>query len=188
MEPRNWPGGSVDRSVIKRLHRLDPKLKVTFSPYALDGLTGNPIIADGYDDDCNKLNGPVHDPCFYLWRKSDQSGWTLVQVYPAAQGFGQKEVLMLEADLGRCYSEKELWQQIRRRAEVTRMREAKRKSNMLTDRTMDNKKLVMDVASGKTSFHREAKSFGYAGQTRRTSSAEGGLIDRDRRELGIEDL
>lgn len=186
MEPRNWDGASVDRSVLSRMRRLDPKLKVTFSPYALNPFTGDVIEQDGYGEDCEKLTGPCSDPAFYLWRKCDKAGWIFVQSYPVTQGFGHREVLALESDLARWHSPDKVWEIIDAKTRGARERLAQQKRNDMRDKVMDNKKLAMDVASGKSTF-RDPKTFSYSGQARRTSSAEGAPVQRSNRELGIGD-
>lgn len=185
--PRNWDGASVDPSVRRRLKRLDPRLRVTFSPYSLDPLTGNPIEMEGFDTDLGvPLRGPCADPSFYLWRKTDTQGWVLVQVYAlAAGGFGHLQVLKLEADLARWHSPEQAWRIVAGKTERMRAAAAQSKKDYLRDKALDNKKLILDAASGDDGFFRRGgKGFSYAGQTSRTSGGEK-VVSRDDRELGL---
>jgi len=186
MEPRSWDGASVDRSVLNRLRRLDRRLRVCFSPYALDPLTGRVIEMDGYGEDCERLTGALRDPAYYLWHKSDRYGWSLVNTTPVTAGFGHIDVLRLESDIARHRSPEEAWRLLHGKRERQRRAQVKSAKNLLTDKAVDNKKLIRDAAAGDDGFFlRQPKAFGYGNQKTRTSSGEGGLIIRSDKELGL---
>jgi hypothetical protein len=186
MEPRNWDGATVDRSVRNRLRRLDKNLRVCFSPYALDPLTGRVIEMDGYGENCERLVGALRDPAFYLWHRTDKYGWALVQTYPLANGFDHLDVLRLESDLARHKSPEEAWRILHGKRERQRRAQIQSEQNRLRDKAIDNKKLIRDAAAGDDGFfRRQPKAFGYSGQRTRTSSGEGGYIIRSDHELGL---
>jgi hypothetical protein len=186
MRPRNWDGATVDRSVLNRMRRLDRKLLVTFSPYALDPVTGNPIAGDGIDENDNILQGqPIPDPAFYLWRRHDIYGYVLVCIYPVSKGFGHLEVLKLESDLARFHTPADAWRIVYDKTERLRQSRIRHESSELRAKALDNKKLMLDAAAGDDGFFRRSgKGFSYAGQTSRTSGGER-TVHKDARELGM---
>jgi hypothetical protein len=191
MEPIRFDGASVDRSVLRRLRRLDKNLRVTFAPVALDTFTGRPILMSGRLDPMTGviLRGPVSDPGFYLWRKDRfSSHHFFVQSYPAgpAGGFGHLEVLKLEMDLARHHSPDALWRIVENSYKTKHARAEAAHKQLMLDKALDNKKLIWDTAVEGKPLHREAKAFSYRGQAKRTSSGEGGLvIPRSDRDLGL---
>jgi len=189
MEPRTWMGASVDRSVLRRLRRLDKRLRVTFSPYALDTFTGQLIICENaVDTEAGTVhNGPVVDPAHFLWRKPDGSHHVFVKSYPLLEGgFTHLSVLHLEGDLARHHTPAEAWRRVSNAAAKTAANKAKAHQNHLKDKVAANAGFGLRALRGEVNWQRDAKTFSYAGASSRLSGAERSIV-RDKRELGIEE-
>jgi hypothetical protein len=189
MEPTRFDGPSIDRSVLRRLHRLDRNLRVTFSPWALDTLSGRPIEMDAWDTTTGEGQvGLCHDPAFYLWRKDDASSHHFfVTSYTVQHGFTHRDVLRLEADLARFHSPKECWRIVKANYDRRREAETRAHRGLMLDKAINNRKLMLDAMQGNVDLRRAPKVFGYSGQAYRRSSAESAGVARSNRELGIEE-
>lgn len=187
MEPLSHDGPSVERSVLRRLNTLDPLFRITWSKYALDPETGQPILGSGRLDPYTGeyvRPDPILDPCFYLWRKdSGSSHHFFVEAFPE---FGYREIRQLESDLVRFMGPEEISRFVRTRAERLRQRALDQMQDRQIQKMKANKSRIRDLVFEGKAGVREAKSFSYSGQTVRRSSAEGGLIEQDAREAGWE--
>lgn len=173
-------GPSVDPSALARMRRLDRGLAVTYSSVSINPLTSRPL---------ETRLGLVRDPAFHLWSRDPDGRWWLVRSFPAAEGFGHREVARLEADVARRMSPSEILE--RHLSGVADRREAglaihrgyhsdllkanrRRIENLLNldDRTQDR-------------GDRQARMFSYPGQS---SRATPGLLKKDAREDGWESL
>lgn len=186
MEPVRYDGPSIDYGVERRLRRLNPNLKVTWSPYALDHLTGRPIEMSGaldcYTGEFNR--GPVKDPGYYLWIKDGTfSTYYLVAIY---QKFGHEEVMHLEADVARHMDHSRVFEFLEARGKALRERGLSRKRDAQKQKVAANKKRIHDLVFEGKSGVRDAKVSSYKGQTRRLSSNELNRIRMDPREDGWE--
>jgi hypothetical protein len=188
MEPIKWDGPSIEPGVKRRLKRLDTYLRVTFSPYALDTLTGRPIQMDGYAEDGSYLSGALIDPAHFLWRKDPNSSHHFfVRSYSVhTGGFGHLEVLHLEADVARHRSPSEAWRFLKAATDRNLARKAKVHKDYLSDKVRANQSLALDIAQGRRT-DRTAKAVSYPGQTSHTSSHEQSRIVLSNRELGVEE-
>lgn len=159
-------GPALDRGLELRLKRLDPKLKVTFSHWAIDPRKGRPIL--------DALTGkPIHHPCQHLWRRSDE-GWHHLNEFPMAQGgFGHLNVRFLEIDRHVTAKRKaaELFRLMEQRREDQRERSNNQHKNWRQDRAQANKRRMLDLAQGK-SGRRQGRMFSYAGQTTRRTPGD----------------
>jgi hypothetical protein len=186
MEPIRFDGPSVDISVERRLRRLNPKLKLTWSPYALDHSTGRPIEMVGMMDPLTgeRPTGPLKDPAYYLWLKDDSHGthW-LVGIYPH---FGHEQLMHLEADVARHMDHGDVFDLLQAKAQNLRDRALTRRDDRKRGEREANRKRIHDlVFEGKTGY-RDAKVSSYAGQTNRQSSGERKRFLADAREDGWE--
>jgi hypothetical protein len=187
--PIRFDGPSLDISVKNRLRRLDPRLVVTWSPYALDPATGLPIEHSGTPDTdplapLPKRGEPIKDPAFYLWLKDDaRSTHWLVSIY---QNFGHEQLMHLEDDVVRRYGEKNAFEVIAEKSQQLRDRALARKANTQRAKREANESRIHDLVFEGKSGYREAKVSSYKGQTSRQSSAERGRFLSDAREDGWE--
>jgi hypothetical protein len=186
MEPIRFDGPSIDYGVEKRLRRLNPRLKVTWSPYALDHTTGRPIEMSGaLDCYTGKINqGVVKDPAYYLWIKDEAfNTYYLVGIY---QKFGHEEVMHLEADVARHMDRDRVFEFLQERGKALRERGLARKRDLQAQKIRANKKRIHDLVFEGKDGVRDAKVSSYKGQTKRTSSGELNRIRKDAREDGWE--
>jgi hypothetical protein len=183
MEPRNWDGPSIDRGVLKRLHRLDPQLVVTWSPYALDVMTSNPIEQSGnMDPETGDVGrGPVPDPAFYLWRRDECSTHhVFVNLY---QQFTDREVLALERDIARFERPQDIMRIFHERDRARRDRALVNKNILQQAKIKANERRIDDLILGGVESKRQAKSFSFSGQTNHSTPGE---IEMDAKEAGWE--
>ena len=187
MEPTRFDGPTVDYSVERRLHRLDPRLRLTWSPYALDHATGRPIILSGTMDPTTGDRcpvGPLKEPAFYLWIKNERhSTHFLVGIYPK---FGHEELMHLENDVARQMDHKHVFDRLSAQSKALRDRALARKRDLQKQKISANKKRIGDLVFEGKSGVRDAKVSSYAGQSRRASSAELNRIRKDAKEDGWE--
>ena len=163
---------SIDPGVLARLRRLDKDLVVTWSPWVVDGLSGQPII-DNY------TGRPVLDPAYAIWLCVD-GDYRLVKT---SKAFGHQEVEKLERDVGRHLNPADVMRQHTAKHQI-KLRKAREDFRDRKQQVVDaNAKRIGDlVFEGKTS-ERQARIFsapnvGYRGTP--------GLIHRDSREDGWE--
>jgi hypothetical protein len=177
---------ALERGVLNRLKRLDPSLRVTWSPYALNPETGRPIEMSGRVDpeSGEQLLGAVRDPAFYLWKKDPGSSHHFfVGVSPR---FGHLEVLRLETDFARFYRPEDILRVVKTAADRRRALDRAAMEQLQRDKIRANRKRIHDlVFEGKRGL-RSTKVVSYGGMTRRSSSAERALIEKEAREDGWE--
>jgi hypothetical protein len=183
MEPRTWDGPSVERSVLARMKRLDPQLRVTFSPYALDPMTCTPIeqsgILDPYTGEYN--TGLVEDPAFYLWRKDEcSSHHVFVKAFPR---FTDREVLALERDVARFNRPQDIMRIFHERDTARREKALANKRELQNDKIAANARRIDDLVLGGKTSRRGGRSYGYSGQG---SKGSPGDVEMDPREGGWE--
>lgn len=184
---------SIDRGVEARLRRLDPSLRLTWSPYALDVFSGNPILTTGcVNPDVSPgeveyvaPGRPVDDPSFYLWRKSDTcSHHFYVMAFPTPDpGFTYRQVLALERDLARFLSPREILSTMTEAAD-RRAKQAKAAQEQLQlDKIAANESRINDLVLNGRSGTRDGKAFSAPGVSRRSTP---GRVFMDPREDGWE--
>jgi hypothetical protein len=116
-----------------------------------------------------------------VWRKDELSSHHFfVTVYPE---FGHAEVARLEADFARFMRPQDIGPMLRERAEARRLRALAANKQYRADKVVANKSRLHDLVFGdddrKRYGYREAKAFGYADQSKRTSTGESGLVRTD---------
>ena len=157
-------GPTIERSVVERMRRMDPLLRVTFSYVSIDPFTTRPLW-------CGDEFGYIRDPAYHLWSRDPDGRWWLVRSYPAAQGFGHREVMALEQDAARFFSPSEILRRrlagIERRKEVAKAAYAQYHADALKA----NRKRINDLIDGKFG-QRQAKMFSYAGQSNRSTPGD----------------
>ena len=132
---------ALDHGVKARLHRLDPLLEVTFSKYAIDQITGEPLsvhVTPDWEDEpefekvrrCGNVNA-VLDPGWHLWVQDPDGQHHLLMSYPAEIGFGHREVAKLEADVARYMRPSDIIAEIHKKQ---RARKEKAQRDHLTER------------------------------------------------------
>lgn len=170
-------GPALDVGLERRLRRLDPRLKVTFSHWAIDPQRGQPIE--------DLLTGrPILNPAQHLWLKTE-AGWKHINEFPMDQGgFGHINVSFLEIDrwATTAVSEKDLFRKLQGRQEARKELERKRHTDWRQDRAQANKHRMLDLAQGK-SGQRQGRMYSYAGQTSRRTP---GTLLSDAKEDGWE--
>ncbi len=186
MEPFDT-GVRPDRSVLRRLKRLDRKLKITFSPYNIDLFTGRVIESEGVIDTVtgDRNVGAVLDPCFYLWRV-EGSHHTFVATYPMHEGgFNHESVLKLESDLARFHRPEDCWRIIEESHKKGIDRKRAAHADDMRQKALDAKPLMKRIVEGDGDhlFHREARAFSYRGASAKSTADT--RIERSPRELGI---
>lgn len=172
---------SIDPGVQRRLKRLDDELFVTWSPWALDVLSGQPIVIK--DVPCDPVtgikprNGRIHDPRFYLWLNVLGE----VRFVQSFAQFGQREVLSLETQLSRFHRPRDIMrlktEAFKRRQETMRAQHDAK----LRDVIEENEPVIRDLLNRKNNPRRDGKiyssSVGYRGGA--------GSVERDSRERGF---
>lgn len=144
---------SLDRGVVSRLRRLDPRLAVTWSKWDINPLTTRPMIYKG-----NAIRLP--EPRWHLWSRDSDGRWRYVQSY---LHFGQEQVMRLEGDVARRFTISEVIDGFER----ARQDAKERKERAIEDRRRgireNNKSRIRDlVFEGKSGL-----------RTRRIMSAPG---------------
>jgi hypothetical protein len=164
----------LDHGAEARLRRLDARLAVTFSQWAIDPLTSHPIEADP-----EAGGGAIEDAAWHLWIKHPEHGWLHVHAYYVVRGewFGHEQIGWLEADLGRTKSPDEILRMFaQRRAEHTQKCRAAYDQNA-ADHFLENKRRIHDLLFNGKSGMRERKIMAYPGQTNHSTPSEKFLSD-----------
>lgn len=159
----------LDLGAQARLRRLDTRLAVTFSQYAIDPLTSQPLDADR-----EAGGGPVVDPAWHLWIKNPDHGWLLVRSYYVARGewFGHQQIAALEQDLMRTHSPGEILQLFAQRRDSHARRARAARDQEIADIGRANKRRISDLISDNKSGRRTRKLASYAGQHNRSTPSE----------------
>jgi hypothetical protein len=183
----------LDQGVEARLKRLDPKLRVTFSMYAIDQLTSFPIpvnVGPEWVDEpeINKVRrfgntNVVLDPAFHLWVQDPEGRWHLLNSYPAEMGFGHREVAKLEADVARYMRPSDIIAKIHEQ-KLARERKAKKDhAEERRDIIKANKSRIHDLLFEDKGGERDGKFMSGAGLNRRGNM---GTVRKDDEEDGWE--
>jgi hypothetical protein len=165
------------------MHRLDPQLVLTWSPYVLDVLTSQPVEQVGtMDPETGETHrGPVSDPAFYLWRKDETSSHhVFVKAYPR---FTDREVLALERDIARFERPQDIMTIFHQRDQQRRERAQANATQRQHDKIAANERRINDLVLGGKESRRPAKTFSYAGQGSRSTPGE---VEMDPKEGGWE--
>jgi hypothetical protein len=196
MEPyTDSDGPRIERSVLKRMKRLDPHLRVTFCKFAIDPITSIPLpVHPGPEwvDDPEAMKrlcrrGDTHyllDPGYTLWVQSGDGRFYYVQSYSHEEGFGHREVAKLERDVARFMTPSEI---INKRRDAQEARERKQKDEYRqkhADTSKANESRIRDLVFNGNSGYREAKVVSYAGQGNRGTRTQ--KVLRDAKEDGWE--
>lgn len=157
MQPYHYSmGPTLEPSVMRRLTNINPRFSVTYSPFALDSLSGQPIV--------QLDNGrPVYDPAFYLWLDTDQ-GKSLINIYWISRGgLGHREVQGIEASAAAFDRKGTAFNALL--AKEARQREAQLNEfrYVQSQKLKYNKRRIRELAEGR-SGEREAKPISYPGQ------------------------
>ena len=164
--------------MVRRLHRLDPALFVTWHRCVLDPETGNPVLTD--DE-----GRPVVDPHWYLWRKCDDGKTRLVSMY---QHFGHEQAHDLERDLFAAAvrgtaSVGEILELVAHSRERMKQREHERFKQNQLDKIAANRHRIHDLIFEGKDGYRDAKPFSAPGVNVRSTP---GRIIMDAKEDGWE--
>jgi hypothetical protein len=156
---------------------------VTWSPYALDVLTSNPIEGSGMLDPHTGeyVTGPTPDPAYYLWRK-DECSTHHVHV-TTFHRFTNREVLALERDVARFHRPKDLWRLFQEHDTERRMRRHISQRQRQEDKVEANERRIDDLVLGNKLGNRQAKMFSYGGQINRSTPGD---VEVDAKEDGWE--
>lgn len=171
-------GPALDFGLEQRLRRLDPRLKITFSSFALDPQTGYPII-DAY------TGTPVREPAHHLWVRA-VDGWQHVdQFLMRTGGFQHINAHFLELNKRTTEATKpaHLFALLQEKKRVKQELDKRNHTERHSDRTKANTKRIGDLVFNGKSGYRQAKPVSYPGQTHHATP---GQVLRDAREDGWE--
>jgi hypothetical protein len=181
---------NIDAGVLARLKRLDKNLRVTFSHFAINEVTSVPMVINDWGEEeapfIVRRGGTafLHDPAFHVWVREEGSGrFHLVMTYPAANGFGHREVQKLEADVARYMSPTEILRKHRELREAAEAKEKQDNEELRSDILKANQSRIGDLVFGGKHGHRDAKIVSYPGQGNRGSR---GQVKKDDKEDGWE--
>ncbi len=180
LEPFNDSSGpSLDHGLELRLAKLDKRLKVTYSPWALDPMTASPII--------DALTGqPIAEPAQHLWFRDANGKYRHVEQFLMSEGgFGHLNVSYLEANkrATETYKPGELFRILEQRKLLTQEIERRRHHAHRLDKAQANKKRIADLVFHGKSGRRQAKVSSFPGQVRHSTPGD---ILTDAREDGWE--
>jgi len=183
---------AIDIGVLKRLKRLDPRLRITFSRYAINYLTSRPSMIHNWDyDTCpdsstriHRRNGAAYllDPAYHLWSQGGDGRWRHVQAYPAEGGFTDRHVKALEGDVARRFTISEILDRRERARQAAKEKAERDHKEERRDILNANQSRIRDLLDGKTGT-RQAKIMSYGGQGKRGTP---GTVRMDDREDGWE--
>lgn len=184
---------ALDKTVLDRLKRLDSNVKLTYSRFVINPMDGSPlamhVTADWYDHRPEVVknlvkfgnNQYVLDPAWHLWAWTGEGRWYLIKSYPAAQGFGHREVMALEGDAARWMKPSEIVAQAKRLEEEKVARQKAKYAEVRKEVLKENETRIKDYIYGKQDTDRDGKLFSYGGQSHRGST---GKVERDSKEDG----
>lgn len=177
MEPFHASDGpSLDYGLEQRLRRIDPRLKVTFSHWSIDPVSGRPIECQGQ---------PIHDPAQHLWFCGPM-GWRYVDCLPMSEGgFSHANAALLEINKRAVESQRPelIARAIAERRALKERREKLSHLNWRHDRAQANKKRIGDLVFHGKSGRRQANPSSFPGQTNRSTPGD---VLKDAREDGWE--
>jgi hypothetical protein len=195
MEPRSDSDApTLDKGVLERLKRLDPKLKVTFCKYAIDQVTGEPIevnVSPDWLDDPDAMSRlrqfgksrVVLDPAWHLWSQDPDGRWILINSYAAAAGFGHREVAKLEGDVARYMRPSDLIALMWGRRKEHERKAKKDHKELRSDIHKANKSRIHDLLFEDKPMERDGKFMSGPGLNRRGNM---GTVLKDDKEDGWE--
>lgn len=157
-------GPALDYGLEQRLKRLDPRLKVTYSSFAIDPQTGYPIV-DAY------TGNPVPEPAQHLWVKGPD-GWQHVDYFPMSSGgFQHINVHYLELNKRTTETVKPaaLFALLEEKKAVRKELAKRRHTDWRQQRAKANSKRIGDLVFHGKSGYRQAKPVSYPGQTNRAT-------------------
>ncbi len=189
--PGDWEsddGPRADRAVLRRLANFDPSIYPVFRWWAMDQLTGRPLLAERafrLDDG-------------YVVRKGDRiprAAWYIVKrcrdgvhrVLFTVQHFDNRVVRKLEADVARFLSAQQLEDRIDWAQQDEQEAQEKRRAEDVSDFVGANRSFIRDAMDGDLdapAYRRDAKIMSYPGQDSRTSARD--AILPTNKERGIE--
>jgi hypothetical protein len=168
---------SVERGVLARLRRLDPQLFVTWSPWAINPVTGQVIECKAsIDPDTGEEveAGAVYDPAFHLWRRDDGSTCCLVMSFPK---FGHAEVRKLENDLARFMKPSAILKAMAEARHAVQKKRHEDYEDYHNQLSKANSQRIGDLVFAGRSGRRTRKIVSYAGQRNRSTPTEEFLAD-----------
>lgn len=170
---------AVDVGVLRRLRRLDRCLFLTWSPWSLDPLSGQPIVPHTSVDPVTGdwINAePVDDPAWYLWRREENS--TKVFWVTAVPGgyYGHEHVAKLEGDLARFMSPDAILRGIAEKRRDVDVKRKERYRERHADTLGANQGRIGDLLAGR-SGRRTGKIMSYGGQKNRGTPTQEFLPD-----------
>lgn len=163
---------SLDCGVETRLRALDPNLLATWSKFAIDPFSGQPIVGP---------RGPVEAPGWYLWRKDDYADtYHFVLSLPR---FGYREIKKLENDVGRYMDPGEIAKRHAERYQARQEADLKARREERDVMLRANKRRIGDLVYENKLGRRQAKIFSGGGIKSRGTPGE---VMKDAREDGWE--
>lgn len=179
MQPYNHAGGpTIDVSVERRLRRLDRCLFVTWSPWALDPLTGRPIETKGAIDPVTGdvvPAGTIESPEYHLWRRDENS--SKVFWVSSYRHFGHAQVAKLEGDLARFMSPSAMLQKMMEARDRVLRKGREDYEDYHNQLSKANESRIHDLVFAGKSGRRTRKVVSYPGQTNRGTPTEEFLAD-----------
>jgi hypothetical protein len=164
---------SIDAGVLRRLHRLDPNLAVTWSHWEIDPMTSRPVLFRGRE----RIKLQV--PAYHVWSRNGSDGrWYYVQSHFQ---FGHREVRALESDCLRSMTPSQILAENRRLYYERNERAKKNRQDERGDIIKENKSRIHDLLFEDKRPYRGGKYSSYAGQGKRTSLGE---VRKDQKEDG----
>ena len=154
---------SLEPGLTERLRRIDPRLRVTFSHYAIDPRTSQPLTSF-------ETGEPILHPAQHLWMKADDGSWLHISEFPMERGgFTHLNARFLEIDqcVRNSRNPEEILQRMTERQELARERSRAANRQRGRDRAKANAKRIGDLVFDGKSGTRQAKITSYPGQTNR---------------------
>lgn len=158
-------GPVLDYGLQQRMQRLDPSLRVTYSDWCLDTISGQPIeVAD--------TGKPIYFPAHHLWRHLNDGQWVWINWFPMiAGGFGHYNAYCLEIDkaISQSMDPENIYQMLASKKRAAEERAKDQHFAFRRDRALANRRRMWDLAVEGKSGYRDAKPSSYAGQTKRST-------------------
>lgn len=172
-------GPSLDHGLRERLKRLDSRLKLTYSSFAIDPQSGQPIH--------DALTGaPVSEPAHHLWYRQLDGQWHHCDMFPMDRGgFGYLNMRFLEINKKTTETLKpeQLFHLMEDKRKVKQELEKRGHADYRQQRAKANAKRIGDLVFHGKSGERQARISSYPGQTNHSTP---GTVLSDAREDGWE--
>jgi hypothetical protein len=186
-------GPSIAKEVVRELHQFDPSVRVTFSKFALDPMTGIPIEVDKAkiliaEEDFSTVDALVKrgnayfvsDPRYYVWSQTPDGDVVLVKSIPVREGFDRRQIDILRQDR---QSMERLVAFLEEKFAHQRYGEKKAKQNWRDfqhDLVSANASRIHDlIVNDKVMTHRDAKIMSYKNQGSRSTPGQVPTTDRE---------